>query len=71
MARSKTGSPASNSYFAYLSYIKACSWDDVPAEISPADWSVLATLYNHPDDIDLFMAGIAERPAFGEQNAVE
>ena len=31
-----------------------------PNEISYAKWKVLSELYDHPSDIDLFTAGLAE-----------
>ena len=41
------------------------SFASPPREISADQWQILSTLYNRPDDIDLFVAGIAERPFAG------
>eukprot|EP00094_Tigriopus_californicus_P004962 TCALIF_04778-PA protein Name:"Similar to Pxn Peroxidasin (Drosophila melanogaster)" AED:0.07 eAED:0.07 QI:0/0/0/0.33/1/1/3/0/685 len=40
-----------------------CSWDDRPADISSSNWRTLKELYNHPNDIDVFVGGLAERPS--------
>ena len=59
------GLPGYNHYRKVCGLPRACSWSSPPAEISAADWQTLSTLYNHPNDIDLMVAGLAERPAFG------
>ena len=59
------GMPGYNHYRKICGLPRACSWDSPPAEISASDWQILSTLYNHPNDIDLMVAGLAERPAFG------
>ena len=37
----------------------------VPPEISPIYWKILSELYKTPDDIDLFVGGLAEFHVFG------
>ena len=38
---------------------------DRPEEISSPQWALLRTLYQSPDDIDLFVAGMAESKVTG------
>ena len=38
------------------------SWSDKPRAISQANWNKLQTLYDRPDQIDLFVGGLAESP---------
>lgn len=44
---------------------KVCSFSEVPNEVHPEIWRKLATIYNSPDDIDLFVGGLVELPFNG------
>lgn len=54
------GLPGYNEFRAFCGMKRACSWADTPPEMSPANWRRLSTIYDHPDDVDLYTAGIAE-----------
>ena len=46
--------------FCGLTEIRSMADSDRPEEISSTQWTVLRTLYHSPEDIDLFVAGLAE-----------
>ena len=46
--------------FCGLNEIRSMADSDRPEEISSTQWTVLRTLYHSPEDIDLFVAGLAE-----------
>eukprot|EP00095_Tigriopus_kingsejongensis_P000372 maker-scaffold319_size207808-snap-gene-1.16 protein:Tk00372 transcript:maker-scaffold319_size207808-snap-gene-1.16-mRNA-1 annotation:"peroxinectin " len=54
------GLPGYNAYREMCGLERACSWSQVPAWISTSDWNALSQIYEHPNDIDLFVAGLAE-----------
>ncbi len=59
------GLPGYNAYRRLCGLDPACSWKSRPEEIRSETWSNLEALYGDPDDIDLFTAGLAERPLDG------
>ena len=46
--------------FCGLTEIRSMADSDRPEEISSTQWTVLRDLYHSPEDIDLFVAGLAE-----------
>lgn len=59
------GIPGYNAWRAFCGLPQACSWNQRPAEFDSTVWNKFSQLYNHPNDIDLFSAGIAELPVSG------
>ena len=56
------GLPGYNDYRYKCGLAKVCTWDEVPEEIDEEQWALFKEIYNHPSDIDLFAAGLAEKP---------
>lgn len=52
-----------NAYRELCGQKPACTWKQKPADISQQNWNILRKLYNHPNDIDFFVGGLAENPA--------
>ena len=50
-----------NDYREECGLPRACSWDEPPEEVDPATWRELSRLYNHPNDVEPFPGGLAER----------
>lgn len=59
------GLPGYNRYRALCGLEKACSWTSVPSGMSPDNWGRLSKIYDNPNDIDLFVAGLAEENVKG------
>ena len=59
------GIPSYNAFRQLCELDQICSWADRPAEIDPTTWQKLQGLYEHPNDIDLFVGGMAERTVDG------
>ena len=61
------GLPGYNKYrrFCGLRGLPSFKSNKCPIEISVTNWKILAELYKTPDDIDLFVGGLAEFPVFG------
>ena len=59
------GIPGYNDYRDLCGMPKVCDWETVPDEIKASDWEKLSEIYDHPSDIDLFTAGMAEIPHGG------
>ena len=57
------GLPSYNDFRAHCNLPKACNWDSKPDELTSDTWDVLKNLYVDPDDLDLFVAGLAEIPS--------
>ncbi|TRY80149.1 hypothetical protein TCAL_14778 [Tigriopus californicus] len=54
------GLPGYNRYRDLCGLEKACSWIEVPSGMSQENWKRLSQIYASPNDIDLFVAGLAE-----------
>ena len=52
-------------YRAFCKLPRACDWAVPPQDISRDKWTALSRLYEHPNDIDLFVGGLAETPVSG------
>ena len=59
------GLPGYNKWREECGLKKIKSMASRPQEISSSSWSVLQSLYSSPDDIDLFVAGLAEEKVTG------
>ena len=59
------GLPEYNAYREFCGMPRVCTWNRPPAEIGAPQWLLLKTMYTSPSDIDLFAAGLAERPHAG------
>ena len=59
------GLPGYNEYRKFCNLPPACTWDRPPREIPFQTWKRLQSLYDHPNDIELFTGGLAESPVFG------
>ncbi|TRY75693.1 hypothetical protein TCAL_04782 [Tigriopus californicus] len=51
-----------NAYREFCGRKAVCTWEQKPADISSSNWETLKDLYNHPNDIDVFVGGLAENP---------
>ncbi len=60
---------STNTGFLLLPTSPACSWSTPPAEISPSDWLLLSTLYDRPEEVDLFVGALAEATEDGDGDA--
>ena len=56
------GLPGYNDFREFCGMPRACDWSEAPQEITRERWIALSELYEHPNDIDLFVAGLAEIP---------
>ena len=54
------GLPGYNDYRVKCGMTKICSWEEKPSEIEQVNWDKFKDIYEHPSDIDLFVAGLAE-----------
>ncbi len=54
------GLPPYNEYRKYCGLAPACTWELKPPEISFQTWDFLRDLYDSPQDIDLYVGGLAE-----------
>ena len=59
------GIPGYTAYRDLCGLSKVCSFDDRPPEITETAWHQLKSIYANPQDIDLFVGGIAEESAHG------
>ncbi len=59
------GLPGYNEYRRLCGLQPSCSWSERPHHISEATWIKLQRIYQDPDDVDLFTAGLAETPESG------
>ncbi|TRY74903.1 hypothetical protein TCAL_04779 [Tigriopus californicus] len=55
-----------NAYREFCGHQAACSWSKKPSDVASSTWKILKTLYNHPNDIDVFVGGLAETPQKGD-----
>lgn len=56
------GMPGYNAFREFCGLSSSCEWSDRPREISPKNWNILRSIYSNPNDIDLFVGGLAEIP---------
>lgn len=56
------GIPSYNDFREFCGLPRPCDWDQRPEEIQPSSWTSLQNLYSDPDDMDLFVGGILEKP---------
>ena len=54
------GLPAYNEYLRQQGIPMSCNWNTPPPTMSAELWKKLSELYDHPSDVDLFTAGLAE-----------
>lgn len=59
------GLPGYNAFRHLCGMEPVCSWKKAPREITSGNWKKLRGLYEHPSDVDLFTAGLAEKPVSG------
>ena len=59
------GLPGYNKWREECGMKRIKSMSDRPAEVSSSNWRKIKTLYSSPDDIDLFVAGLAEEKVSG------
>lgn len=59
------GLPSYSEFREFCGLSSLCSWGNRPEEISEANWNRLMTIYDNPDQIELFTGGIAEFPFDG------
>ena len=59
------GLPGYNSWRSFCRLNKIKNMKDRPAEISKSNWKKLKSIYSSPNQIDLFVAGLAERKVSG------
>lgn len=59
------GLPGYNMWRQFAKRRMICSWEERPNEISQHKWNILQQIYKHPNDIDVFVAGLAENNVRG------
>ena len=59
------GLPGYNAFREFCGLGRAYSWDDLAGSFTNETLQAYAHVYAHPDDIDLWTAGISERPLVG------
>merc|ERR1711879_121118 len=59
------GLPGYNKWREECGMKRIKSMSSRPQEISSSNWAMLQSLYSSPDDIDLFVAGLAEEKVSG------
>lgn len=59
------GIPNYNAVRQFFNLKPIKSWDDRPEEISEEPWIILKSVYQYPDDIDLYPGGLSENPLRG------
>ena len=59
------GIPGYNAFRKFFGMAPIPSMDQKPEEIAKDAWDSFQLVYAHPDDIDLFVGGLAEDPLPG------
>lgn len=59
------GIPSYNRYRKYCGLRTLSDWNNRPTELSEDYWTKLQSVYNKPDDIDIYVGGIAEQNVRG------